>query len=319
MHSPESLGDRAAQLPGIYAALGLAPPMPDTVMRQDEERVIADFLELWSLLDDRPEVYLRAARIAGDGVRRIQGATLDLFDELGGPPGYQLAKGKSPAEAMRPALRLGPVLAELMVWLQARHQEHEVFGRIVTYVEETLIQAGRGERHGQQPAIAFIDLTGYTEMTASAGDERAAQSATMLQTLAASAVRSRRGRVVKLLGDGVMLRYSSMVDAIDSVRELMASIAAAGLPPAHAGIAAGADDRPRRRRLRTHGEPRGPDRGPRRSRRTVGRRGRRGRVRRADRLELEDAGSAASRASPTPSACCVSASTERPRTDVDRE
>ncbi len=76
-----------------------------------------------------------------------------------------------------------------MVWLQGRHQEHEVFGRIVTYVEETLIQAGRGERRGQLPAIAFIDLTGYTEMTASAGDEHAAESATMLQVLAESAVR----------------------------------------------------------------------------------------------------------------------------------
>ena len=194
---------------------------------------------MWGLVDDRPEVYLRAARIAGDGVRRIQGATLDLFDELGGPPGYQIAKGKSPAEALRPALRQGPVLAGLMVWLQARHQEHEVFGRIVTYVEETLIQAGRGERRGQQPAIAFIDLTGYTEMTASAGDELAAHSATMLQVLAASAVREGRGRVVKLLGDGVMLQYTSMIDAIESVRDLMASIPAAGLPPAHAGIAAG--------------------------------------------------------------------------------
>ena len=234
-----SLGERAAHLSGIYAALGVAPPIPDTVMRQDEERVITDFLELWSLLDDRPEVSLRAARIAGDGVRRIQGATLDLFDELGGPPGSQLAKGKSPAEAIRPALRLGPVLAELMVWLQARHQEHEVFARIVAYVEETLIQAGRGERQGQQPAIAFVDLTGYTQMTATVGDELAAQSATLLQTLAAAAVRSRHGRVVKLLGDGVMLQYASMIDAIESVRELMASIAAAGLPPAHAGVAAG--------------------------------------------------------------------------------
>ncbi len=235
----ESLGQQAVLLPDVYTALGLAQPMPATVMRQDEERVITDFLELWSLVDDRPEVYLRAARIAGDGVRRIQGATQDLFDELGGPPGNQLAKGKSPAEAIRPALRLGPVLAELMVWLQGRHQEHEVFARIVTYVEETLIKAGHDERQGQRPAIAFIDLTGYTEMTASGGDEHAAESATTLQTLAASAVRSRRGRVVKLLGDGVMLQYSSIVDAIDSVRELMASITAAGLPPAHAGIAAG--------------------------------------------------------------------------------
>ena len=233
------LGEQAVLLPGVYAALGLPQPMPATVMRQDEERVITEFLELWSLVDDRPEVYLRAARIAGDGVRRIQGATQDLFDELGGPPGYQLAKGKSPVESMRPALRLGPVLSELMVWLQGRHQEHEVFARIVTYVEETLIKTGHDDRQGQRPAIAFIDLTGYTEMTASGGDEQAAQSATMLQILAASAVRSRRGRVVKLLGDGVMLQYSSMIDAIDSVRELMASIAAAGLPQAHAGIAAG--------------------------------------------------------------------------------
>lgn len=234
-----TLGERADQLPAIYAALGLVPPMPETVMREDEERVLTDFIELWSLLDDRPEVYLRAARIAGDGVRRIQGATLDLFDELGGPPGYQLAKGKSAAEAMRPALRQGPVLTELMVWLQARHLEHEVFGRIVAYVEETLIKAGRGPRRGEQPAIAFVDLTGYTELTATAGDERAAQSASALQTLAAVSARAHRGRVVKLLGDGVMLQYASMVDAIDSVRELMASIARAGLPSAHAGIAAG--------------------------------------------------------------------------------
>ncbi len=234
-----SLGERAADLPAIYVALGLAPPMPDTVMRQDEERVITDFLELWDLVDDRPEVSIRAARIAGDGVRRIQGATQDLFDELGGPPGNQAAKGMSPDEAMRPALLLGPVLAELMVWLQARHQENEVFARIVPYVEETLIKAGHGERHGQQPAIAFVDLAGYTEMTVSGGDDHAAESATTLQILAASAVRSHRGRVVKLLGDGVMLQYASMVDAIGSVRDLMASIAAAGLPPAHAGIASG--------------------------------------------------------------------------------
>ena len=115
-------------------------------MHQDEERVVTDFIELWSLVDDRPEVYLRAARIAGDGVRKIQGATQDLFDELGGPPNRQLAMGKSEAEAIRAGpSALSPVLAELMVWLQARHYEHETFGRVVGYVEDTLIQAGRGE------------------------------------------------------------------------------------------------------------------------------------------------------------------------------
>ncbi|HEY4228427.1 MAG TPA: adenylate/guanylate cyclase domain-containing protein [Candidatus Limnocylindrales bacterium] len=114
-----------------------------------------------------------------------------------------------------------------------------MFARIVAYAEETLIAAGRGARRGEQPAIAFVDLSGYTELTATAGDERAAQFSSALQTLAAAAAAGHRGRVVKLLGDGVMLRYPSIVDAIDSVRELMASIVEAGLPSAHAGIAAG--------------------------------------------------------------------------------
>jgi len=71
----------------------------------------------------------------------------------------------------------------------------------VAYVEETLIRAGRGTRRGEQPAIAFVDLTGYTELTVSTGDQRAAQFASTLQTLAASSTGAHRGRLVKLLGD----------------------------------------------------------------------------------------------------------------------
>ncbi len=36
-----------------------------------------------------------------------------------------------------------------------------------------------------------------------------------------------------------MLRYASVAEAVESVGALMAAIEAAGLPPAHAGIAAG--------------------------------------------------------------------------------
>ncbi len=42
----DSLGERASQLPAIYAAFGLAVPPPDTVMREDEENAIADFVDL---------------------------------------------------------------------------------------------------------------------------------------------------------------------------------------------------------------------------------------------------------------------------------
>jgi class 3 adenylate cyclase len=102
-----------------------------------------------------------------------------------------------------------------------------------------MVKQGAADRHAEAQAIAFVDLSGYTELTAEAGDELAAEFATSLQALAESACRAHRGRVVKLLGDGVMLRYPSIADAVRSVGGLMGAIGEAGLPDAHAGIAAG--------------------------------------------------------------------------------
>jgi class 3 adenylate cyclase len=45
--------------------------------------------------------------------------------------------------------------------------------------------------------------------------------------------------VVKLLGDGVLLRFASAGAAIGAVLRLVADVPKAGLPAAHAGVAAG--------------------------------------------------------------------------------
>ncbi len=235
-----SLGERGADLPAIYAAFGLAAPPQDALTRRDEEAVLTDFLDIWSMVDSRLEVSLRAAHIVGEGVRRIQEATLDLFDEFEGSPPPRFRRGLDEDEALRPSIRLTPLMSSLLVWLLVRHSEHEAFERMVDDVQGTLARAGRmPAREVQRPAIAFVDLTGYTELTAAAGDEHAADLAGTLQVLAGSAAANHRGRIVKLLGDGVMLRYPSDVDAIRSVQELMADILQAGLPAAHAGVAAG--------------------------------------------------------------------------------
>lgn len=60
-----------------------------------------------------------------------------------------------------------------------------------------------------------------------------------LQGLAQSAVSEGRGRVVKLLGDGVMMRFESILDGVRSTLALMATVNRARLPPAQAGIANG--------------------------------------------------------------------------------
>jgi adenylate cyclase len=234
------LGDKGELLPAIYAAFGLGLPAPDALMQVSEEEAIRGFLDVWAMVDDRPEVYLRAARIAGEGIRHLQLGTIDLFEELGGSPPSRLKRGMPRRQAVAPSVRMAEVMDRLIVWLFTRHSEHEIYSRIVAYIEGGLAGAGRMPARVQEPnAIAFVDLTGYTERTAAAGDELAARVATTLQVIAQSVSAAHGGRVIKLLGDGVMLRFGSPVTAVAAVRELLGRIADAELPQAHAGIAAG--------------------------------------------------------------------------------
>lgn len=66
-------------------------------------------------------MYLRAARIVGESMRRLELAVLDLFDELGGPPPSQLRKGRSPEDAFRPSQLMNTNMEQLLVWLHRRH------------------------------------------------------------------------------------------------------------------------------------------------------------------------------------------------------
>jgi adenylate cyclase len=48
-----------------------------------------------------------------------------------------------------------------------------------------------------------------------------------------------RGRVVKLLGDGVLMHFPDVVEAVDAAFELMDRLAASDLPLGHVGITQG--------------------------------------------------------------------------------
>jgi adenylate cyclase len=236
-----SLGkERAAQIPTLYAAFGLGVPPPETAMREDEEQALTEFLAIWAMVDDRPEVMLRAARIVGEGIRRIVLATVDLIDEFEGSPPARLRRGMDVEEALAPSVRQAEMMNALLAWLRERHMEHEVYDRIVASTEASLASAGRlPVPPADPPAIAFVDMTAFTMRTATSGDELAAHEAATLQVLAHDVVADHHGRVVKALGDGVMLRFESVVPAVLAVRDLMSRLIEAGMPPAHSGVAAG--------------------------------------------------------------------------------
>lgn len=244
-----SLGDAAAALPAVYAALGMPEPEPDDHPRVDEVEIVLGFVRLWSAVDPTGEANVRVARQVGDATRRIAEVWLDVWDEVARPdPTTQgaptVGSHARPADPADPEQNMSIGMAELGRRLVSLVHERQVAttlnSRIVNAIENVLRESGHlPARALRPPAIAFVDLAGFTTLTEQSGDEAAARAAAGLLELAEAAGRREDGRVVKELGDGVLMRFSDAERALRAVRELVAGTTDAGLPAAHAGIAAG--------------------------------------------------------------------------------
>ena len=129
----------------------------------------------------------------------------------------------------------------LAFWLQRRHREHAVLEYLVGVTEQFMDERGiRPKQAKRPPAIAFLDLAGYTAVAEERGDEAAARS---LPTSRASCRRPRRRRAAgrsEWLGDGVMFHFSDAGTAIRSGLELVEKTEKAINVPARIGIDAGA-------------------------------------------------------------------------------
>ena len=240
------LGDLGDRLPSIYAAFGLSEPEPDRPMRADEASLMTMYLRVWGAVDPGGDADRRVARFSGESSRRIIETWLDAWDEAarpelatqGGPSHRDLADPTDPAE--NPTIGGAALIRELLAWLQERHFELALNDRIIGAFEGALIRSDRLPARPTMPiAVAFVDLTGYTSLTEQLGDEASALTSARLAALADACVQAFGGRVMKLLGDGVLLRFDDPTTAVRAVGDLMREIAASGLPRAHAGVAAG--------------------------------------------------------------------------------
>jgi adenylate cyclase len=243
------LGSDAAHLASIYAALGLPEPEPDAHPREDEARLITAYARLWGLVDPTGQAHVRVARLIGDSTRRMAEGWLDVWDEIaqpgpatqGAPTVGPMANPADPTDPdQNPSIRMADVWRPLVSLVHERQVEATLTARIVAALEHVLDREGRmPERAQRPPAVAFVDLSGFTTLTVERGDEAAAVAAARLLDLADGAVRASGGRVVKQLGDGVLLRLPDSEAAIRTVSAIVEAADVAGLPPAHAGIAAG--------------------------------------------------------------------------------
>jgi len=235
-----ALGERGALLAPAMLAMGLAPPAPDDPMRGGDEQALTSLLDAWRDVDEA--FTLRAARLFGDAARRAAEGWVHLFDEavISDLEARHPGADELAAHVVGPASRVAGVAQPLLAWLLDRHLERTMNELNIDALERELERRGLvAPRPPHPPAIAFVDITGYTRLTAERGDELGARTAVQLAELAEAAARAHHGQVVKLLGDGVLLAFDSACDGIAGSMELVEAMASARLPAGHAGIHTG--------------------------------------------------------------------------------
>jgi adenylate cyclase len=237
-----SVGRGRAHLSQLFAAFGLAEPEPDSRLTVEDEQLVTDMLAT-VVETGQPDLALRAIRMFGEGGRRAADGALGVYGEAANRAGDDI-QGLPVDDVferlLRPWARFARQSAMLAEWLARHHLSRAIDEYSVTETERVLEGAGfvpsRLELH---PAVAFIDLTGFTRMTEERGDEVAAATAMRLGELTTDAVRPQRGRIVKLLGDGVLVRFEDAAAAAAGTLDVLAALPLAGLPSAHAGLASG--------------------------------------------------------------------------------
>jgi adenylate cyclase len=234
------LGPRGSLVGPILSAMGLTAPAPDASTRGAEEQLLRALIAGWSTVDE--EYTLRAARIFGDTARRASEAWVSLFAEaISGPveSTYTSIEDVVP-RLLEPAAILSPLSPKLLGWLLERHLERTLNDLNIGRIERRLEQRGLiPTRPTHPPAVAFVDVSGYTRLTVDRGDDYGARLSVRLGELADAVVRRHGGRVIKLLGDGVLLLFDGPCVAIEAVTDMTREMVKAGLPAAHAGIHSG--------------------------------------------------------------------------------
>jgi adenylate cyclase len=228
-------------LGAVLESMGFARVGPDEPMREDELEVVPVLrLGLASGIFDVAWL-ARLGRAHVEGLRLIVTAWGEAYQARF--EGTLLASSGDQPTAMTRAAELGvafePLVDPMLLAIYRRQQELNWTEGLVERIEDELEGAGVLGRPGRVPAMCFLDLVGYTQVTEERGDAAAAGLAETLALLVGRSAREHGGVPVKWLGDGVMVHFREPAGAVRSALELVEQLPVAGLPPAHVGVAAG--------------------------------------------------------------------------------
>jgi adenylate cyclase len=224
----------------VREAFGYAEPRPEDHVHHNELSVVP-LIQLQLSKRFRPLVIERWLRVYGDSLRRIAEAEAAWWNSE--VEVAMVASGMTEGEMLQAQADLGsqmtPLINQVLLAIYHGQQEHTWSQVFVEHVEGALEAAGLYRRLGRPPAMCFLDLTGYTQLTEERGDEAAAELAGRLAGLVRRTSQEHDGTPVKWLGDGVMFYFRAPGDAVLAALEMVEAVGRHGLPPAHVGIHAG--------------------------------------------------------------------------------
>jgi adenylate cyclase len=234
------LGRPPELLRRLSGELGLPPGGDDRVRAEDAE-ILALIVTKLDLADE--DELSRFARLYGGTAQRLVASGLQFFDRAVRQrvATFDLSNEEKDSLVYEKAGGFTELVSSLFPWLQRRHREHAVLEYLVGVTEGFMEERGiTPPQPRQPPAIAFLDLAGYTSLAEERGDQAAAELAADLASVVQGAAQTHGGRPVKWLGDGVMFHFSDPGSAILSGLDLIEQTERAISVPARIGINAGA-------------------------------------------------------------------------------
>jgi class 3 adenylate cyclase len=233
------LGRSPELLRRLSSELGLPPPADDRI-RSDDAEMLSAIVTALDLVDDGE--LSRFARLYGGSLQRLIESALQFFDQAIHQRIVALDVSTEEKDILidEKGASVIDLVNRLVPWLQRRLREHVVLEYIVTTTESYMDERGIAPRRPRHPpAIAFLDVTGYTALTEDRGDEAAATLAAGLATIVREAADAGGGQAVKWLGDGVMFHFANPGAAVLSALDLVERTERTMSVPTRVGINAG--------------------------------------------------------------------------------
>ena len=222
----------------IREAAGSPAPSPDDLIRE-EELPYAGFIAAQAEAGFSPAATEHLLRVQGDGLRRMAETETAWWKGEVIMPAAEAGKRPDEILGVDLAHRMSVLAEQALIGMYHLQQKQAWTTTIIEGLEMQLAAAGLHTRLEHPPAMCFLDATGSTRLTQEGGDAWAADLATKLARLVERTSRSRGGRPVKWLGDGVMLHFKEPGPGVVAALEMVTGGAEAGMPPLHVGLHAG--------------------------------------------------------------------------------